>query len=47
MADGVVADFKAVFVELGDFLPGHVVFFVVGEVKSFGDEESGVELVFE
>src|SRR5262249_4835785 len=42
----VVADLEAVFVELGDLIPGHVVALVGREVEPFGDEEGRAELVF-
>src|SRR5262245_620784 len=41
----MVADLEAVFVELGDLVPGHVVLLVGREVPPLGDEERGPELV--
>jgi hypothetical protein len=36
---GVIADLKAIAVELGDLLPGEVVRFVGTEAEAFGNEE--------
>jgi hypothetical protein len=47
MVAGVIADFKAVLMKLGDFLPGHVVLLVVLEIESLGDEERRAELVLQ
>ena len=42
---GVVADFEAVTVELGDFVPGHVVALVRRKVEPLGDEKRRTEAV--
>src|SRR2546423_839194 len=39
MVARVVADLKPIGVQFGDLFPGHVVFFIGGEVKPLGDEE--------
>src|SRR5207244_10655027 len=47
MVPRVVANLKAVFMKLGDFLPGHVVLLVVLEVEAFGDKKRRAELVLQ
>ena len=46
MVLSVVADFEAVGVERGDFLPGHIALLVDQKAQTFGDVEGGVEAAF-
>jgi hypothetical protein len=42
---GVIADFKAVGMELSDLLPGHVIGFVGWKSEAFADEKGGAKVI--
>ena len=47
MIASVIADLKAVSMQLSDLLPSHVVSLVVAKVKTFGDEERRTKFILQ